>query len=139
MPIIATAGQIYSDLVKWEQSPHVGFSKEVIVLNDAATTLKAGTVLGRVTANGKYKVCKQAATDGSQNAAAVYVGNLLGDFVDQAIAANTDTKVLTLFRDAIVGDKALVWDASFTTQAQKDAAIAAGAMATNRVLVNPQV
>ena len=139
MPIVATDAQRYSNVVKWEIAPEVGFSKEVVVVNDATTTLKAGTVLGKVTATGKFKVCKQAATDGSQNAAAVYVGNLSGDFVDQVIPNNADAKVLGLVRLALVGNSGLVWDASFTTQAQKDASVAAGALATNHVLVNPQV
>ncbi len=125
MPIIATDGTRKSDFVKhqYEQST---LTQEVIVMNDAATTIKPATALGKVTATGKWKVCKQAASDGSQNVAGFYIGTYgLGDWADTTLANNTDQKVLALTNGpAIVGAEYIVWDASFTTQAQKDAALA---------------
>jgi len=142
----------YSGDKKFEENPELGFHKDVVVVNDAATTIKAGTVMGKVTATGKWKVCKQAASDGSQNASGVYVGNLLGDFVSLVLPATTDTKALVLVRGpAILAntvggvvsgtaiDQGLIWDASFTTQAQKDAAFAAGGLAASLVIMSPQV
>jgi len=145
MAVIAQGSQSKSNVVKWTAHEGQNFHEDKVVINDAAATIKAGTVLGKVTATGKYKVCKQAATDGSQNAAAVLTGNLLGEFVDVTVPLNTDTRALALTRgpailaNSTVAGVGLVWDASFTTQAQKDAAIAAGSLNTNLVIVAEQV
>lgn len=46
-------------------------SREQIVLAPTTVPLKAGTVLGLVTATGQYKPLAPAATDGTQNAIAI--------------------------------------------------------------------
>lgn len=144
MAILAVDNQRKSNVVKFEAYPELGFHQERAIINDVAATIKAGTVMGKVTATGKWKVAKQAASDGSQNASGVYVGNLLGDFVDMTVAATTDTPALILVRGPVilangtVAGQGLIWDATFTTQAQKDAAFAAGSLVTNLVVMNPQ-
>lgn len=116
MALIATDTFKYSHLVKQELWPDNAFCKLVVTANEAsAKTYALGTVLGKVTATGKYKICVQNAADGSQVAAAIAVG-------DQAIGAATDTKVLVLARGpAQVSKAALVLDASHDLQAEKDA------------------
>ena len=53
------------------------------------------------------------------------VGDVLGAAHPFSVAATTDTKVLVLVRGpAHLADTALAWDASFTTQTQKDTAFA---------------
>ena len=117
--LIATENFRLSNALKHEYEPSLGYCRETVVINDAAANLKIGTVLGVVTATGKYKVCVQTATDGSQNAAAVLME-------DKTIANSTDTKVLALVRGpAIVSKSGLVLDASFDQDAEKAAAYAA--------------
>ena len=116
--LIATENFRLSNVLKHEYEPSLGYCRETVVINDAAADLKIGTVLGVVTATGKYKVCVQTATDGSQNAAAVLME-------DKTIANSTDTKVLALVRGpAIVSKSGLVLDASFDQDAEKAAAYA---------------
>ena len=116
--LIATENFRLSNVLKHEYEPSLGYCRETVVINGAAANLKIGTVLGVVTATGKYKVCVQTATDGSQNAAAVLME-------DKTIADSTDTKVLALVRGpAIVSKSGLVLDASFDQDAEKDAAYA---------------
>lgn len=113
MAILATENQRFSNVVKNELWPEHAYCRNVVVINDSAATLKVGTVLGKVTATGKYKVCSPAAADGSQTAAAV----LLQDIT---IAATTDTNILAMTRGpAAVSFWGLVFGAGFTTDPQK--------------------
>lgn len=127
MAIIATEGQYsrFSSLVKWLDSwEKHELHKDVVTVNEAgAVTYTLGTVLGKITASGKYIVSKQAAADGSQVPAAIYIGDAFGACNDTAVPATTDTKVLTLIRGkAVVAKEALKLDASFGTAPQKQAA-----------------
>lgn len=119
MPLIATDTYRLSHLLKQELFPEHGYCREVVTVNEAAgKTYAVGTVLGKVTASGKYKICVQTAVDGSQTAAAIVMQ-------DQTIAATTDTKVLCLVRGpSIVSKSALVLDATHDLQAEKDAVYA---------------
>lgn len=116
MATIATDTLRKSNVIKQEQWPEIGYNYDVVTVNEAAAkTYAVGTVLGKVTATGKYKICVQTAGDGSQTAAAIVVG-------DQAIPATTDTKVLAMVRGpAVVSRDGLVLDASHDLQAEKDA------------------
>jgi len=120
MPIIATDTFRLSHLVKRELWPEQGYTRAVVTVNEAAAkTYAVGTVLGKVTASGKYKIAVQTAVDGSQTADAIVLG-------DYSIAATTDTKVLVLVRGpAIVSKAALVLDATYDTDAKKAAVYAA--------------
>lgn len=132
MPTISTDLFRKSNLVKQETFPEQGFNYDVVTVNEAAIkTYAVGTVLGKVTASGKYKICVQTAVDGSQTAAALVVG-------DQTIPATTDTKVLAMVRGpAIVSKDALVLDASHDLQAEKDAIYAS--LTALGILVAPTV
>jgi len=125
MTVIATEGQYarFGALVKMNDTPErFEFHTDVVTSNEAApVTYTLGTVLGKITASGKYIVSKQAAADGSQVPAAIYLGDgKMGAIVDTAVPATTDTPVLVLSRGkVIVAKEALKLDASFGTNAQK--------------------
>lgn len=120
MSVIATATLRLSNLVKKEQWTDVGYCREVVTVNEAAIkTYAVGTVLGKVTANGKYMICVQTAVDGSQTAAAIVLE-------DKSIAAATDTKLVVMTRGpASISAGALVLDASHNLDAEKAAIYAA--------------
>src|SRR5574343_1437447 len=120
MATIATDLLRKSNLVKQELFPEQGYNYDAVTVNEAATkTYAVGTVLGKVTATGKYKICKADAVDGSEVAAAICVE-------DKTIPATTDTKVLVLARGpAIISKGALVLDATVNTDAEKAAVSAA--------------
>jgi hypothetical protein len=101
MPVIATDSNRYSEVVAFEFEPSSGYCYEAVVLNDSAGTLQVGTVLGRVTATGKYKVARSAASDGSQNPVAVYVRNVNGTSDELTIPANTDVRALAIIRGPV--------------------------------------
>src|SRR3990167_6085068 len=88
MPTIATDTFRLSHLVKKELWPEKGFCRLEVTVNEAtAKTYAVGTVLGKVTADGKYKIAVQTAVDGSAVAAAIVLD-------DHSIAATTDTKIV---------------------------------------------
>jgi hypothetical protein len=93
------------NLVKHEYAREHGFCREVVTVNVAADTeLSVGSVLGKVTATGKYTVSDAAAVDGSEVAAAIVVEN-------KSVAATTDTEVAVIVRGpAIIAKQALVFD-----------------------------
>lgn len=122
MPVIATDSNRFSDVVKFEFEPSEGFCREQIVINDVAATLKVGTLLGRVTATGKYKVALSAAADGSQTPVAVLIADTNGVSNDLVVAASTDTPALALVRGpAIVADAGLTLGTGITAAAAKTA------------------
>lgn len=118
MPTIATENKRLSNWLKWELAREVGFSRNEVTINDAAASLITGTVLGKVTATGKYKVAKETATDGSQVPAGILVH-------DTTVAANTDVKVAIVETTAIVGKNGIILDATYNNDAKKAAAYAA--------------
>ena len=137
MTIIAQDSQRYSNVVKYEVEPSLAITREVVVVNDAAKTLKLGMLLGKVTATGKYKESVQTATDGSQNPVAVVIGKseLAADVV---LPATTDTKVLALVRgDAIVSKAGLKPHSSFDDATKLAAAYAS--LATVQILANDSI
>ncbi len=89
-------------------------SREAIVLASGAGSLIAGTVLGKVTASGKYKAYDNDAADGTQTAAAILAYDVDATSADQAAVG--------IVRLAEVWRDRLVWGAAVTTQAEKDAA-----------------
>lgn len=115
----ATEAKRLSNVVKQELWPEAGYNRAVVTVNDAAATLVPGTVLGKVTATGKYKVAVQTAVDGSEVADAIVM-------VEQTIPATTDTKVLVLVKGpAVVSKGGLVLDATYNLDAEKNAVYAA--------------
>lgn len=127
MAVIATDSTRFSAVVKHEYEPASGICRESVVLNDTAQTLKVGTVLGKVTATGKYRVALSASADGSQTPVAVLIADYLGNSNDIVLANATDTKALVLARGpAIVADAALVLGTGITAGAAKTALAAVG-------------
>jgi hypothetical protein len=123
MTVIATETQRYSNVVKREEGQEWGQCKKVVTVNGPAATIQIGTVLGKVTATGKYKVLEASAGDGSQVAAAVVVGNAFGQANPTVMAATTDTKFLVLYRGiCAVSDSSLTMGASVTAGALTTAA-----------------
>jgi hypothetical protein len=80
-------------------------SRETITVL-SGQNLQAATVLGKVTASGKYKALDLAASDGSQAAAGI-----LYDAVD---ASGGDTEGVAIVRLAEVNAAELVWPAGIT-------------------------
>lgn len=94
----------------------VGFiSREAVVLVSGAGALKAGTVLGKITASGKYKAYDNDAVDGTEVARAV--------LFQDTDATSADTEATVVARLAEVISAKLIWGAGVTTQGEKDAAL----------------
>jgi Bacteriophage lambda head decoration protein D len=118
MALIATEKQKYSNVFKHEEKADLAYCRTVAVVNDVAGTLAVGTVLGKVTATGKYKVAVETATDGSKVAAAIVM-------TETVLPASTDTGVLALFRGSSgVAKEALVLDATYNDATKKAAVYA---------------
>ena len=132
MHTIAQDTKRLSALVKHEYEPSLGFCRNVVTVNEAAASdYVIGTVLGKITASGKYVVAKETATDGSKVPAAVVLE-------DKSIAATTDTKVLVAVRGPMILSKAgITLDATYNTDAKKTTALAA--LEALGILVNDAV
>jgi hypothetical protein len=118
MSTISTKGQYVtlSGLIKKYDAPEAPeLFNDVLVVNTAGVvTIPLGTVLGKVTATGKYIPCVETAVDGSKVAAAIYIGDNTGAVLPTVTAAGTDVNVLALTRGKVVVAKsALVLDATY--------------------------
>lgn len=82
-------------------------SRETVTIASGNGKLNAGTVLGKITATGKYKPYDNDATDGSQTAAAILVYD-----VD---ATSADVAAVVIVRLAEVWTNRLQWAASVLT------------------------
>lgn len=127
MPVFATeTNRNLSFLIKrYGNADFPEFHQDLAVINDTAGTIVLGTVLGKVTATGKYKVSRPAASDGSQIPSAVYIGtgDTLGAPVPTTIALNTDAKILVLARgNVVVSSAALVYDATINDATKRQTA-----------------
>ena len=120
MSVFAVENRRFSNLVKKELWPENAYCRAVVTVNEAtAKEYVVGTALGKVTADGKYKISVVGATDGSQTVDAVVIAEV-------SVPATTDTKVLVLIKGpAEVSEFGIVLDASYDLQAEKDAAYAA--------------
>lgn len=124
MPVISTYDKTVSNWLKREFWAREGYCRKEVTINEAAETeLKTGTVLGKVTADGKYKVAVETAVDGSEVADAIFLG--YGTEVEPTVTvpATTDTKIIVLIKGpAVVGDQELILDATFDNDAKVQAA-----------------
>ena len=137
MTILAQDTPRYTDVVKHEYEPSLAFTRELVVVNDAAKTLTLGMLLGKVTLSGKYKESVQTATDGSEAPVAVVVGKDLHN-LSVAVPATTDTKVLAIVRgEAIVRKTGLKPHSSFNDATKLAAAYAS--LATKNILANTSI
>lgn len=78
-------------------------SREIVTVVAGSGTLAAGTVLGKITASGKYTPYDDDNVDGSETAAAITL---------EAVDATADVTVATVFRLAEVKSTALQWAAT---------------------------
>ena len=113
MPTVFTEAMNLGDLLKYE-APNLYSRYRVTVA--AGQNLPLGTVLGIVTASGKYKQIDPSAEDGTQVAAGVLLQGC------DATLADRDNG-LVVARHTIVSDHALQWPEAITA-AEKASAIA---------------
>ena len=105
---VLTQPPTMGDVLKYELNPN--FTRETVTLL-AGTAYPVGAVLGRITANGKYKLATSSGSDGAQTAAAVLL---------YAVDATTaDATAIILARGpSIVSKAALVFDATIDDAAK---------------------
>lgn len=105
MPVTATEPKRLSDLLKVTENQlwDANYMTKTVTVNEAsAEDYEIGTLLGQVTASGKYKIWDSTLNDGAETLAAIVLENV-------SIPATTDTQVLVAVRGpATVGSKALV-------------------------------
>lgn len=124
MPVISTKTKTAKNWLKREFWIEEGFCRKEVTINQAAeTVLKTGTVLGKVTADGKYKVSVETAIDGSQTADAIFLGYGTEFAEEVTVAAATDTKIVVLIKGpAVVAKGNLILDASYNNDTKKQVA-----------------
>jgi len=108
-----TEAAVLCDGVKWEQDGD--YSREQIIIAAGSGNLPALTVLGRISASGKYAPLNPAASDGSAEAAGI-----LAAPVD---AVGADAPAAAVVRDALIIGEHLAWPAGITAP-QKTTALA---------------
>ena len=108
-PVI-NEGRYAGDWLKAE-SHNSGYSREEIILISGAGKVDSGTVLGKITASGKYKPVTVAAVDGSQNAAAI--------LLDPLDATSADAQGVAIVREAIVVAQGLKYGADVDTAPER--------------------
>mgnify|MGYP003645648762 CR=1 FL=1 len=114
MPVVNTKAKTKGNLVKREFWAEDGWNYlDVVCLEGTATSYVVGTVLGKITASGKFKAAVQSAADGSQTAAALVV-----EAVD--VLATTDTTLKVMVRGpAVIAKQALVLDTTYDNDTKK--------------------
>lgn len=113
MSVVSTSKHTRSNFVAHEYNVPAAYNRQVVTVNDTAGEILAGTVLGKVTASGKYKRAVETASDGSKVAAGIVVDNI-------TVAGSTDTQVLVYFRGPMGVKKAgLVLDATYDDATKK--------------------
>lgn len=130
MTLIASSVPVWSDLVKHEYEPSIAFCRTVVTKDDDTVALPLGTVLGKITATGKYTVAKETATDGSKVAAAVVLE-------DQTAYGNKDKALVMVRGAAILSKKYLVLDATYDDADKKQAVY--DALESKNILINETV
>lgn len=109
---VLTEGMHTAEFLVSEGNGHI--SREVVTIA-AGADLEPCTVLGKITASGKYVQVDPAAADGSEVAAAVLYA--------AAKAATADATEVAIVRHAEVNSLALVWPTGITDP-EKAAAVA---------------
>ena len=119
MAVISTSLHTISNVVAHEYGADYAYCRQLVTVNDTSGILAIGTVLGQVTADGKFKRAVQTAADGSQNAAAIVAAA-------KTIPNTTDTQVLVYVRGPMgVSKNGLVLNATYDTAPKKAAVYAA--------------
>ncbi len=102
------------DFLLFEEDHH--YSRDVVTIA-ASADLEPGTVLGKVTASGKFIRSVETASDGSETAAAVLLSPAKAETADV-------TDALVIARHARVKRHGLLFDASYDDTTKRDAAVA---------------
>lgn len=110
-----TEGRYIGDWLKRQADSK--FSEQDIIVASGAGVVLTGTVLGKITASGKYVPVTAGAADGSQNAAGI-----LFHTVD---ATSADADAVMIARDAIVVHQGLLYGADIDTAGERAAVHAA--------------
>lgn len=105
MAKLGTSPYYKSNVVAYEENTAEGFCEDDLVINVATeTTLSVGSVLGKVTATGKYAPRDPDGADGSEVSAAVCLENI-------TVPATTDTTVAGIVNGSVILKEAgLVFD-----------------------------
>ncbi|RAI01108.1 head decoration protein [Acuticoccus sediminis] len=111
MATVLTEGRYAHDWLKREADSL--FSREEVTVISGAGVVKSGTVVGKITASGKYTPVTVAATDGSENPAGVLLWT-----VD---ATSADATAVIIARDAIVVHQGLLYGADVDTAPERAA------------------
>ena len=109
--VTLTEGRYASNWLKREADSL--FSREEAVIASGAGVVVSGTVVGKITASGKYKPVTVAATDGSEDAAGIVMWD-----VD---ATSADAPAVIIARDAIVVHQGLKYGADVDTSGERAA------------------
>lgn len=111
-----TEARYLGDWLKWEED-NLFSRQEITLLAGSGSTrdLKTGTVLGKITASGKYIPVVEGASDGSQTPAAILL-------LDNIVPNGTDLQAAAILRDAIVNRDMVYWPGTYD-QTDKDAGI----------------
>jgi hypothetical protein len=107
-----TMAPVNSSFLKYEEGENQYSRQDITVVS--GQNLAAGTVLGVITASGKYTAYDNDAVDGSAVAAGVLYAAVN--------ATSADTAGVAIVRHAVVAKEGLIWGAGVTTQGEKDAA-----------------
>lgn len=124
MPNIIETGRV-SDWLKREADSL--YSREEVTVISGAGELASGTVLGKITASGKYTPVTVAAVDGSEDAA--------GILLEAVDATAADAPAVIIARDAIVSNQGLTYGADVDTANERAAVHAALAALSPPILV----
>jgi hypothetical protein len=124
MTVLITEGKYdrFSAVFAMNDTPEkFEFHTDVITANEAAIqTYSLGTVLGKITATGKYIISKQAASDGSQVPSAIVAFDAFGAVKPVTLVAATDTKFVAVTRGKmIVKLEGLKLDVTFSSATHK--------------------
>lgn len=82
---VLTEARHAGEFILSEGNGHV--SRDTITIVSGAGVVKAGTVLGKITASGKYKPATATGTDGGQTGAAVNIYEVDATSADVSVAA----------------------------------------------------
>ena len=109
MATLISEGRYASDWLKREADSH--FSREEVVIVSGAGIVKTGTVVGKITASGKYKPVTVAAVDGSEDPA--------GILLETVDATSADKTAVIIARDAIVVHQGLLYGADVDSSGER--------------------
>lgn len=112
---VLTEGKHAGGFLVWEVLRD--YTREIVTIASGAGKLEPGTVLGKITTGGKFTPLAPAATNGSQNAAAI--------LWDQVDASTVDVSGVVVLRGpTIVNRQEIAWPVG-ATEAQITAATTA--------------